>query len=212
MKEILRKNVSIKVPIPGVNEYPFEKAERWAKGYYHKARTQVSRRRAKEIKEQLPVKTADYCEKMTFGLWRLIGPPPGRPAKEAPLETTLEYLKPHTKPSKWGQFKPKFTKQLEQSFTAICNSDYNPAMVKEVNNSINQLLAKFAGEKVIIHLDFVLHPKKVEYLYSQRLLGITSRIWERLARIKLDLSKYSQPPRLHSPRQMEMHLDLSITR
>ena len=209
MKEISRKNVSIKVTIPGVNECPFDKAEKWAKEYYRKVRTQVSRRRAKAIKEQLPIETATYAEKMTFGLWRLFEP---KSQEKSPCDTVLDFLKSYTALSKWGQFKPKLTKQLKIAFTAICNSDYDPAMVTEMNKSINALLAEFTNKEVTTHLNFVLNPKRVEYLYSKRLLGIISLIYEYYTGKPLNMKRYPQPPRPNGPRQMEMHLDIQISR
>lgn len=199
-----------KIPIPKVNEYPFDKA------------------RAKFINEDLLINTADYCEQMTFGEYRLTGPSSGR--DKSPLETVLECLRPYIIKAKWGQFKPKFTKQLKRAFTYICTSDYEPTSVKEMNDWINtgrldapapihHLLAEFAlhgepvqGEPVkgfVPHLDFVLHPETAEYYSSPAMLAIRSRIWG-YAGITLDLNKYNQPPRPGSPRQMEMYLSLEI--
>jgi len=206
----MKENEAQKITIPAVNEIPFERVEKWAKEYYRKAKAQVSRQRAKKIKEELPIEMAAYCEKMTFGKWRLFGPPAGRPAKESPLETVLECLEPYIKDSHWKQFKPKFTAQLKKpSFTAICNADYDPSMVKEVNERINQTLKEFALKGYDLHLEFVLHPQTAEYYSSPAMLEIRSGIWEHFG-IKIDRSKLRQSPGPGRPRQMAMHFVLSV--
>jgi hypothetical protein len=205
----MKENEAKKITIPAINEYPFEKVEKWAKGYYRKAETQVDSQRAKKIKDSLPIEMASYDVKMTFGFWRLMGPAFGRPDKEAPLTVALDFIKPYAIKSQWGQIKPKFAKQLRTAFKAICNSDYNPEMVKEVNKDIADLLATFAKE---VSCQFVLHPETAESYDSPKILGIRSKIWEHFTGKPLDLSLYPTEavPIPGRPIQMEMYLDISV--
>jgi hypothetical protein len=46
-------------------------------------------------------------------------------------------------PTRWGEFRRKFICELKLCFNAICESDYDPAMVDEVNQRLNQLLEEF---------------------------------------------------------------------
>jgi hypothetical protein len=201
MKEIMLHK---EIFIPKVNEYPFEMGYEWLKRGYTKLLLLGDEQRAN-------IETADYVEKMTFGKWRLIGSSSSHPDVTAgPLDTTLECLKPYM--SDWGKFRREFTRELKITFEAICNSNYLPAMVKEMNDRINQLLGRFAKE-VIIHLDFVLHLETLESYDSPRFLELRSRIYEHYTGNPLDLSKYPHvtTPIPGRPCQMDMHLDLSIT-
>ena len=200
--------------IPKYNLYPFEKGHEWTKRGYSSLLNLCDKQRAN-------IETADYVEKMTFGKWRLIGPAQSIPPTplnkggtkggiKSPLETVLEYLKPYIK-SDWGKFRNELTRQMKLAFETICNSDYSLVVVEEMNKSINELLDKFTG-KGIIHLEFVLHPAEVELYYSHSLVEIMSKIYEHFTGNPLDMKRYPQPPDPHGPRQMEMHLDLSITK
>jgi hypothetical protein len=200
-----------KITIPAINELPFEKAEEWAKDYFRRVQIRASSKRIKKVKEWLPIETADYAVKMTIGLWRLIGPTKGCPDKEAPLAIVLDFAEPYIIKSKWGQFKPKLTKQLRLAFTAICNSNYNPEMVKEMNNDINDLLTKLV-QGAVIRFEFILHSETAESYDSLRILGIRSKIWEHFTGKPLDLNLYptNAVPIPGRPIQMEMHLDISV--
>ncbi|MBA7529488.1 hypothetical protein ES705_21686 [subsurface metagenome] len=124
-EKILHKEI----PIPMVNEFPFEKGQEWAKINYAKARRQVDEKRAKEIKDEFPLKTVAYAVEMTFGIWCLTGPAGGK--GKTPLDTALDCLKPYIDEARLGQFKKQFRKELKQSFSSIGWSDYNPVRVKE---------------------------------------------------------------------------------
>jgi len=56
------------IPIPKVNEYPFEMGQEWAKRGLAQALRQVPKWRTQWIKEEFPIRTAAYVEQMTFGL------------------------------------------------------------------------------------------------------------------------------------------------
>jgi hypothetical protein len=201
----------MKIIIPKYNEYPVEETEKWAQAYYRRARAQVDWRKAEKIKDGLPIEKADHAEKMTFIFWRLFGPLPGHPAKEAPLEMLLEYLQPHI--SDWKKFKREFTHHMEKAFEAIHNSNYLPAMIQDRNNWLNQLLKESAKE-VNIHLEFISHPDTAESYDSPRILEMRSRIWKYYTGKPLDLTKFVPltNPIPGRPIQMEMHLDLSIAK
>jgi hypothetical protein len=231
--------LSLTITIPAVNELPFEEAEKWAKQHYRRARAHVDWRKAEKIKEALPIDTADYAVKMTIGLWRLIGPsyhdnvgaaPRGRPNKGehsparggqvgSPLQIALEFLTPYIVQSKSNQFKKEFTKQMKLSFTAICNSNYNPDMVKDVNGDVNRLVNQFLkspqpplikGERkgglTKTRIDFILYPETVESYDSPRILGIRSKIWEHLTGhaygISAEALRYPSEPTLRIHRRL----------
>jgi len=46
--------------------------------------------------------------------------------------------------ARWGEFRRDFIYEIKLDFNAICDSDYDPAMVAEVNGRLNELLGKFA--------------------------------------------------------------------
>jgi hypothetical protein len=209
--------------IPKYNEYPFEKGHLWAKRGYAKALPKVDKRKAKFLKRDFQIRTADYVEKMTFGKWRLIGPPyqynvgaapRGRPNEGehigSPLQIVLDCLKPYI--SIWGKFRVEFVYQIGEAFKVIHNSDYLPDIVKDRNEWIPKLLAKSAN-KVSIKLDFVLHPETMESYNSPRFLEMRSKIWEHFTGEGLDKNDYIPvtTPIPGRPIQMEMHLELSIT-
>jgi len=213
MNKILHKEILI----PKVNEYPIEKAQKWAHANYLRARAHVDKKRAKSIKEGFPLRTAEYVVEMTFGKWRLIGPPKG--AAKSPLDIVLDYLKPYINPTRWSQpartTKPPvrsggFKKQLTLSFLIIYWRQYDPTVVKEENDKINQLLSEFALKEYDLHLDFVLHPDTAESNNSPRLLEIRSKIYLFFIGKPLDISKYQGQSQSDSIRLMDMHLDLQV--
>lgn len=205
-KEILHKEI----PIPRVNEFPFEKGQKWAKGSYARTQSQVDEKRAKEFKERLPLGTVEYVKKMTFGIWCLTGPAEGQDTSvqsKSPLDTALDCLKPYIDEARLGQFKKQFRKELKQSFSSIGWSDYNPVRVKEKNIKIKQLVNEFALKGYDLHLEFVLHPDTAEPYNSLRFLAIRNKIHLHFTGKPLDMSKYQGPG---SSRRMDMHLDIQV--
>jgi primosomal replication protein N len=209
-----------KIIVPAVNEYPFEKGHEWAKRSYASSLSQVNKRKIQFLERDFQIRTADYVEKMTFGLWRLIGPPSGHSTKEAPLDIVLETLKPHIIKGKWGQFRREFIRHFKPSFIGIHNSNYLSDMVKDRNDHMNELVNRFTREDVVqfspdgaSHMDFVLHPETVESYNSPRCLEIRSRIWDHFAGKPLDMNDHSQvtTPIPGRPCQMEMHLDIQVS-
>lgn len=201
-EEILREEI----PIPGVNEFPFERGQKWAKINYARAEHRVDKRRAKEIKDEFPLRTVAYAVEMTFGIWCLTGPSKGK--DKSPLDMVLDCLKPYIDEARLGQFKKEFKKLMTQSFSSIGWSDYNPARVKEKNDQIKQLLNEFALKEYDLHLNFVLHPDTAESYNSPRMLAIRNKIHLHFTGKPLDMSKYQEPG---SSRRMDMHLDLQVT-
>lgn len=194
------------IPIPMVNEFPFEKGREWAKANYAKAQCHVDEKRAKEIKDEFPLRTTAYAVKMTFGIWCLTGPSKGK--DKSPLDTALDSLKPYIDEARLGQFKKQFRKELKQSFSSIGWSDYSPVRVKEKNIKIKQLMNEFALKGYDLHLEFVLHPDTAELYNSLRFLDIRNKIHLHFTGKPLDMSKYQGPG---SSRRMDMHLDLQVT-
>ena len=220
------------IPIPAVNEYLLKDMKHWAKMAYHKARVQVSRRRAQKIKEIMPIETAAYAEDKVFGNWRLVAP--DGPGKISPLQQVITFIRDEIVPTRWGEFRQKFVCELKLCFNAICDSDYDPAMVDEVNQRLNQLLAQYTrwattpqppllrgsngenppyqrGTKGVV-INFVLKPETAEDRSSLRFLTIRSGIWMRWTGVPLDFSQFIKPPGAKPIcRQMEMYLELSFT-
>lgn len=218
--------VQLKILIPLLNLYLLKDIYHWVKKVYRKARLQVNWKKAKKIKEMMPIETADYAVKKTFGNWRLVAPSGDHMG--SPLQQAIEWLKPSIVPSwspserkgiqprfrgdsskktRWGVFRRKFVKLMKLAFNAICDSDYDPAIVKEVNGWIDELLGEFArwtpserprfrgdsswspserkGKTSLsggLQLHFVLRPETAEDRNSERLFEIKSRIcpeWSR---------------------------------
>jgi hypothetical protein len=134
-------------------------------------------------------------------------------------------------PTRWGEFRRKFIRELKLCFNAICESDYDPAMVDEVNQRLNELLGKFVISSGQTHgsaptvttvgaprwtsgrpvVSFVLKPETAEDRSSLKNLTIMNGIWMRWTGVPLDFSQFIKPEGA-SPicRQMEMYLELSI--
>jgi len=144
-QEDIDKNQSekntIKIPIPAVNEYPLKDVKHWAKKAYAHARRQVHWRKAKKIKETMPIETAAYAEDKVFGNWRLVAP--DGPGKISPLQQVITLIRDEIVPTRWGEFRRKFIREMKICFNAICDADYDPKMVDEVNQRLNQLLSGY---------------------------------------------------------------------
>jgi len=134
-KDDIEKNgfekVPLKILIPAYNDYPIKDMKRWAKKAYRKARLQVGWRKAGKIKETMPIETAAYAEDKVFGNWRLVAP--DCPDKISPLQKVITLIRDEIVPTRWGEFRRKFICEIKIDFNAICDSDYDPAMVDEVN-------------------------------------------------------------------------------
>jgi len=202
----------VKILLPALNEYPISKAKRWAKWIYHQIQAKISRRGARKRKQILPIDTADYTVQMTFGLWRLIGPP--SEGIKSPLQRVLELVMPEIVPTRRGVFRRKFVKLMKLAFEAICDADYDPAMVREMNEWIDNLLSEFTREVGRVKLSFVPLPETAESYSSDRFFEIRSRIWEHFTGRALDRSMYSPEPATPSGGrtglQMAMNLEYSI--
>jgi len=154
---------TIKIRIPALNEYPIKDIKHWAKQVYHQVRIKVHWRKAQKIKEMMPIETAAYAERKVFGNWRLVAP--SRPDEKSPLQRVIEWLQDHIVPTRWGRFRRAFVKEIKIGFNAICDADYDPAMVDEVNQRLNQLLAKFTRTTPRRHtprppIDIGVHPSQ----------------------------------------------------
>jgi len=230
-KNSAEKN-TIKILIPALNEYPLKDMKHWAKKAYAHARRQVHWRKVKKIKETMPIETAAYAEDKVFGNWRLVAP--DGPDKISPLQKVITLIRDEIVPTRWGQFRREFVREIKIDFNAICDADYDQKMVDEVNERLNQLLTKFirttprppllrgnsgkeksplekGDEGGCVHLSFVLLPETAEDYSSLRFLTIRSGIWMRWTGVPLDFSQYLKPEGAKPIcRQMEMYLDLSI--
>jgi len=132
---------ALKILIPAVNEYPLKLMKKWAKNVYHQARLKVGWRKAKKIKAMMPIETAAYAEEKTFGNWRLVAP--DGPDKISPLQQVITLIRPYIVETRWGEFRRDFVREIKIDFNAICDADYDPAMVDEVNRRLNQLLSRY---------------------------------------------------------------------
>jgi hypothetical protein len=133
---------TIKILIPALNEYLIKDIKHWAKQVYHQARIKVHWRKAKKIKAMMPIETAAYAEEKVFGNWRLVAP--AAPGEVSPLQKVITLIRDEIVPTRWGEFRRAFVKEIKIDFNAICDADYDPAMVEEVNGRLNELLGKFA--------------------------------------------------------------------
>jgi hypothetical protein len=208
-KNGVEKN-TIKIPIPALNKYPLENVKHWAKSAYRRARRQVHWRKAAKIKATLPIETAAYAEDKVFGNWRLVAP--CRDGEISPLQQVLTLIRNEIVPTRWGEFRRKFICEIKIDFNAIFESDYDPAMVNEVNGRLNQLISKYTCHTDGVRINFVLKPETAEDRSSLKNLTIRSGIWMRWIGVPLDFSEFMKPE--GSPpicRQMEMYLVLSLT-
>ena len=242
------------IPIPALNEYPLKDVKHWAKSAYSKARRQLHWRRAKKKKVIMPIETAAYAEDKVFGNWRLVAP--SADGEKSPLQQAIEWLRPFIEiaslplvarndviarsgatkqsqvPTRWGEFRRKFVCEIKIDFNAICDSDYDPAMVDEVNQRLNQLIGTYLhrrqeschAELVSASIEtpkqvrgdischFVLRPETAEDYSSLRFLTIRSGIWMRWTGVPLDFSQFIKPPGAKPIcRQMEMYLDMQVS-
>lgn len=196
--------------VPGVNEYPHEKSEKWAHKSLACARFKVDKKRVKDVKARMPLKTAHYAIEMTFGKWRLMGPR-GDEAK-SPMDKVLDLLKPVIIPAKWPEFKKQFKKKLLQQFEIIGWFKYATERIDKVNARINQLISEFISKEISVSLNFIPHPETSESFYSERLVALRSKIHLEFTGKELDTSKLKPPIEPNSPTQMDMHLDLEVTK
>jgi hypothetical protein len=215
-----------KILIPALNEYPLKDMKHWAKKAYAHARRQVNWKKAKKIKETLPIEIAAYAEDKVFANWRLVAPsgptvgadPCVCPNKGvpmgigAPLQQVLTLIHDEIVPTRWGEFRRKFVCEIKIDFNAICESDYDPKMVDEVNGRLNQLLAQYTCYADGVRINFVLKPETAEDRSSLKNLTIMNGIWMRWTGVPLDFTQFikseGSPPIC---RQMEMYLDIQIT-
>jgi hypothetical protein len=221
----------LKILIPALNEYPLKNIKHWVKQVYHQARIKVGWRKAKKIKQTMPIETAAYAEDKVFGNWRLVAP--DGPDKISPLQKVITLIRDEIVPTRWGQFRREFVREIKIDFNAICESDYDPKMVDEVNERLNQLLSKYTrwattpqppllrgsngenppyqrGTKGVV-INFILKPETAEDRSSLKNLTIMSGIWMRWTGKPLDFSQFIKPPGAKPIcRQMEMYLDLSV--
>jgi hypothetical protein len=205
------EKVQLKIPIPALNEYLLKDMKRWAKNAYAHARRQVDWKKAKKIKGIMPIETAAYAEDKVFGNWRLVAP--DGPGKISPLQQVITLIRDEIVPTRWGEFRRNFVREIKIDFNAICESDYDPKMVDEVNQRLNQLLSEFTRYKDGVRINFILKPETAEDRSSLKNLTIMSGIWMRWTGKPLDFSQFIKPP--GAPpicRQMEMYLDLSVTK
>jgi hypothetical protein len=202
------EKVQLKIPIPALNEYLLKDMKRWAKNAYAHARRQVDWKKAKKIKGIMPIETAAYAEDKVFGNWRLVAP--DGPDKISPLQQVITLIRDEIVPTRWGEFRRNFVREIKIDFNAICESDYDPKMVDEVNQRLNQLVSQYEHTVGRVKLNFVLEPETAEFYSSERLLGIRSRIWERFTGKPLDLSIFRNPTA--AGRQMAMFLVLTCLR
>lgn len=196
--------------VPGVNEYPHERSEKWAHKSLTCARAKVDKKRVPDVKARLPLKTAHYAIEMTFGKWRLMGPH-GDEAK-SPMDMVLDLLEPVIKKDGWKEFKKQFKKKLLQQFEIIAWFKYATERIDKVNVRINQLISEFVNQDVSVSLNFIPHPNTGESFYSERLVNLRSKIMEHFTGQALDTSKSKPPIEPNSPVQMDMHLDLEVTK
>jgi len=223
------KKVYTEILIPMLNEYLLKDMKHWAKKAYHKARIQVSRRKAKKIKEMMPFETAAYAEDKVFGNWRLVAP--DGPDKISPLKQVITLIRPYIDPTRWGEFRREFVREIKIDFNAICDADYDPAMVDEVNGRLNKLIGEFTRFEIAsvvplprndrhcerlpgakqshnkgnaLHLSFVLKPETAQGDSSPEFMKIRSGIWERFTGKTLDLSMFQNP--FAAGYRMEMYL------
>ena len=158
---------------------------------------------AKNIRDKLPLGAADYCLKMTFGPWRLTGPP--NDTTKSPITLTenfltseqdiLEFLRDKdrlingkptfiTEPQNRGRFKMEFHNRLMRGFNNICELNYSPDVIKEENEAINQLTNNFLSDKFVrfdsgggSHIDFVIIPESVMPYDSPMICDIKYKIY-----------------------------------
>lgn len=213
----MAKTEDWQVFIPKVNPYPYEKAKRWASKTLAMAQDKVNKEKLKNIKDSLPLKTANYAVEMTFGKGRLLSP--SEDQEKSPMDMILDLLKPIIDRTRWGKFRWQFRKKLLQQFEIIGWFKYDMERIAKANGRINQLVTEFIKQDVVTfktggasHLDFVPHPTTMEYFNSSRLLELRSKIYLHFTGKPLDLSKFQQNPLPKTPRQMDMHLDLQITK
>jgi len=225
------EKVQLKIPIPALNEYPLKDMKHWVKKAYRKARIQVNWKKAKKIKETMPIETAAYAEDKVFGNWRLVAPAGDHMG--SPLQQVITLIRDEIVPTRWGEFRRNFVREIKIDFNAICESDYDPKMVDEVNGRLNQLLAQYTrwattpqppllrgsngenppyqrGTKGVV-INFILKPETAEDRSSLKNLTIMSGIWMRWTGKPLDFSQFIKPPGAKPIcRQMEMYLALEI--
>jgi hypothetical protein len=82
---------------------------------------------------------------------------------------------------------------MKVCFNAICESDYDPSMVDEVNQRLNQLLAQYTCYADGVKINFVLKPETAEDYSSLKNLTIRSGIWERWTGKPLDFTQFIKP-------------------
>jgi len=208
----------LKILIPALNEYPLKNIKHWVKQVYHQARIKVGWRKAKKIKQTMPIETAAYAEDKVFGNWRLVAP--DGPDKISPLQKVITLIRDEIVPTRWGQFRREFVREIKIDFNAICESDYDPKMVDEVNERLNQLLAQYTRQSPLpplirgerkggLKINFILKPETAEDRSSLKNLTIMSGIWMRWTGKPLDFSQFIKPPGAKPIcRQMEMYLVL----
>jgi hypothetical protein len=61
------EKVQLKILIPAYNDYPLKDMKHWVKKAYRQARLKVNWKKAKKIKETMPIETAAYAEDKVFG-------------------------------------------------------------------------------------------------------------------------------------------------
>jgi hypothetical protein len=214
------EKVQLKIPIPALNEYLLKDMKRWAKNAYAHARRQVDWKKAKKIKGIMPIETAAYAEDKVFGNWRLVAP--DGPDKISPLQQVITLIRDEIVPTRWGEFRRNFVREIKIDFNAICESDYDPKMVDEVNGRLNQLLAQYTRQSPLpplirgerkggLKINFILKPETAEDRSSLKNLTIMSGIWMRWTGKPLDFAQFIKPPGAKPIcRQMEMYLSLSL--
>lgn len=198
--------------------------------------------RAKYIKDRLPLGAVKYAEKMTFGAWRLIGrlSDNGEGALNIVMAwltgnpTATEFIRkqdevlagapfsifdPALTPRLLGQFKRQIRNRLKHSFPEICVFYNKPDEVRVENDRINRLANEFARKDLApfqtggaSHLDFVLHPETAIFHNSREVLAVISKIREFFLGEPLDMSLFTARPQADSPRWLDMHLDLQVTK
>jgi hypothetical protein len=211
----------VKIPIPALNEYLLKDMKRWAKNAYAHARRQVDWKKAKKIKGIMPIETAAYAEDKVFGNWRLVAP--DGPDKISPLQQVITLIRDEIVPTRWGEFRRNFVREIKIDFNAICESDYDPKMVDEVNERLNQLLSQYTrwanptgslrgretteaismnqdchaptsvGARNDISCHFILKPETAEDRSSLKNLTIRSGIWMRWTGVPFDFTQFIKP-------------------
>jgi hypothetical protein len=150
-----------------------------------------------KLMDKLPLKSATYAAKMTFGRWRLEG---GLTADgPSALKIIIRWLGGDKKitsalrkqdkllkggpvqiipTERAGEFKLKLRTLLKSGFNNILNAHYAPSAVSEENDRLGQLVDRYQCPEFMVSINWTVIPESVTPADSKEILDIKYKIYQ----------------------------------